>query len=74
MAYSSPGDLLWIREGVFVAREIKTNGLPIGSVLQKPRYGIFLERQIINDISYVRTYIENVGERLIEEKDILEMK
>jgi hypothetical protein len=74
MIPSQPGDALWIREGVFVASEINKTGLPIGIYLKNPKYGIFLERQIINDIPYIKTYINNIGERFVEEKDIFEMK
>ena len=45
MITSLPGDPIWIREGVLVAKEVSTDGLSIGTILTKPRRAIFLDRK-----------------------------
>ena len=74
MITSQPGDPIWIREGVFVANEVCNTGLPIGTILKKPKRGIFLERKIINSRIYIKTYIDSIGERFVEECEVLELK
>lgn len=74
MITSQPGDPIWIREGVFVANEVCNTGLPIGTILKKPKRGIFLERKIINSRIYIKTYIDSIGERFVEESEVLELK
>lgn len=71
---SQPGDAIWLREGIFIAKEIPDSGIPIGVYLNKPKCAIFLERHTINSVTYIRTYIDNIGERLIEESEILSLK
>jgi len=74
MITSQPGDPIWIREGVFVANEVCSVGLPIGTILNKPKRGIFLERKVINSRTYIKTYIDSIGERFVEESEVLELK
>lgn len=73
MITSLPGDPIWIREGVLVSKEVSNSGLPIGIILNKPRRGIFLERKVINNIRYIQAYVDEIGERLIEENEVLEL-
>lgn len=73
MITSLPGDPLWIREGVLVAKEVSTDGLSIGTILTKPRRAIFLDRKTVNDRKYVQAYIDDVGERYVEEEEVLEL-
>jgi len=73
MIMSSPGDPIWLREGVLISRDVPNFGIPIGSILDKPCRGIFLERKIINSRTYIRAYVDNVGERYIDEDEVLEM-
>jgi hypothetical protein len=73
MISSQPGDPIWIREGVFVASEVGT-GLPVGIILKKARRGIFIERKVINSRTYIKTYIDSLGERFVEEQEVLELK
>ena len=56
MISSQPGDPIWIREGVFIANEVCNTGLPVGTILKKPKRGIFLERKVINSRTYIKTY------------------
>jgi len=74
MISSQPGDPIWIREGVFIANEVCNTGLPVGTILNKPKRGIFLERKIINSKTYIKAYIDSIGERLVEECEVLELK
>jgi hypothetical protein len=74
MITSQPGDPIWIREGVFIANEVCNTGLPVGTILKKPKRGIFLERKIINSRIYIKTYIDSIGERFVEESEVLELK
>jgi hypothetical protein len=73
MITSLPGDPIWIREGVLVAKEVSTDGLSIGTILTRPRRGIFLDRKTVNDRKYVQAYIDDVGERFVEEDEVLEL-
>ncbi len=73
MIMSSPGDPIWLREGVLVSQHIPNFGLPIGIILSKPCRGIFLERKIINSRTYVKAYVDNIGERYVEEDEVLEL-
>jgi len=73
MIASIPGDPIWIREGVMVAREVSTDGMTIGTILKKPLRAIFLNRKTINDRKYIQAYIDNIGERFIEEDEVLEL-
>jgi hypothetical protein len=73
MITSLPGDPIWIREGVLVAKEVSTDGLSIGTILTKPRRAIFLDRKTVNDRKYVQAYIDDVGERYVEEDEVLEL-
>lgn len=70
-----PGDPLWIREGVLVSMEmeISTAGMIVGTFLSKPRRAIFLNRKTINNRKYVQAYIDDIGERFIEEDEVLEL-
>jgi hypothetical protein len=68
-----PGDPIWIREGVLVSKEVSSAGLSIGTILNKPRRGIFLDRKTINDRKYVQAYIDELGERFVEEDEVLEL-
>lgn len=71
---SLPGDPIWLREGILVANEIPQHGIPVGIILHKPCRGIFLERKTINSRSYIKAYVDNVGERYVEEEEVLELK
>lgn len=73
MIMSFPGDPIWLREGILMTRELPQLGLPIGVILDKPCRGIFLEKKIINSKTYVKAYVDNFGERYIEETEVLEM-
>lgn len=74
MIMSLPGDPIWLREGVFIIKEMHTNhGIPSGIFLNKPCRGIFLERKTINSKSYIKAYVDNVGERLVEEDEVIEL-
>lgn len=73
MLTSLPGDPIWLREGVLVSNDVPAFGIPIGIILDKPCRGIFLERKIINSRSYIRAYVDNVGERLIEEDEVIQL-
>jgi hypothetical protein len=56
-----------------VSREISTDGMTIGTILKKPLRAIFLNRKTINDRKYIQAYIDNIGERFIEEDEVLEL-
>lgn len=73
MITSLPGDPIWIREGVLVAKEVSKDGLSIGTILTRPRRAIFLDRKTVNDRKYVQAYIDDVGERFVEEDEVLEL-
>jgi hypothetical protein len=73
MITSAPGDPIWLRAGVLLITNISdSSGLPVGRVLRTPRRGIFLDRKIVKNISYIKAYVENIGERLIEEDEVQE--
>ena len=73
MIMSLPGDPIWLREGVLISNDIPTFGIPIGTILHKPCRGIFLERKIINSRNYIKAYVDNIGERYIEEDEVIEL-
>jgi len=73
MIMSLPGDPIWLREGILVANEVPSYGIPIGTILNKPCRGIFLERKTINSKSYIKAYVDNVGERFIDEDEVIEL-
>ena len=75
MIMSLPGDPIWLREGILVIGEVQppTGGLPVGFILDKPCRGIFLERKTINSKSYIKAYVDSIGERYIEENEVLEL-
>lgn len=73
MITSLPGDPIWIREGVLVSKDVSTSGILIGIILTKPKRAIFLDRKIVNDRKYVQAYIDDIGERFIEEDEVLEL-
>lgn len=73
MILSLPGDPIWLREGILITKEIPSLGLPIGTILHKPCRGIFLERKTFNSKSYIKAYVDNIGERYIEEHEIIEL-
>jgi len=73
MIISLPGDPIWLREGILVANEVPQYGIPVGIILNKPCRGIFLERKTINSKSYIKAYVDNVGERYIEENEVIEL-
>jgi len=73
MIASLPGDPIWLREGVLITNDIPLQGIPVGIVLHKPCRGIFLERKIINSRSYIKAYVDNVGERYIEEDEVIDL-
>lgn len=74
MISSAPGDPIWLREGVFVIKQIgNENGIPVGTFLTSPHRGIYLDRKMYLSKSYIKAYVENIGERLIEEEEVLEL-
>ena len=76
MIAATPGDAIWLREGVFLIKDLyseKGHGIPAGTFLNKPCRGIFLERKTIKSKSYIKAYVDDVGERLIEEDDVIDM-
>lgn len=74
MIISLPGDPIWLREGVFIIKEMYSdNGIPSGIFLNKPCRGIFLERKIINSRNYIKAYVDNLGERFVEEDEVIDL-
>lgn len=73
MIMSLPGDPIWLREGILIANEVPTLGIPIGIILNKPCRGIFLERKIINSKNYIKAYVDNMGERYIDEEEVIDL-
>ena len=73
MIISLPGDPLWLREGVLVISDAYQPGMPIGIILHKPCRGIFIERKTINSKNYIKAYVDDVGERYIEETEVIEL-
>ena len=74
MIMSLPGDPIWLREGVFIIKEIYSDqGIPSGIFLNKPCRGIFLERKTIKSKTYIKAYVDNIVERLVEEDEVLEL-
>lgn len=73
---SQPGEPIWLREGIFLIKVLssETTGLPIGTFLKKPCRGILLDRKIHLSTAYVKAYVDNLGERYIEESEVLELK
>lgn len=73
MITSVPGDPIWLRAGVLLITNMSDpNGLPIGKILRTPRRGIFLDRKLVRDKFYIKAYVEDIGERLIEEDEVQE--
>ncbi len=73
MIASLPGDPIWLREGILVISDACQPGIPVGTILHKPCRGIFIERKTINSKNYVKAYVDDVGERYIEETEIIEL-
>lgn len=73
MIASLPGDPIWIREGVLVSKDVSNSGISIGTILTKPKRAIFLDRKTVNDRKYVQAYIDDMGERFVEEDEVLEL-
>lgn len=73
MIISLPGDPIWLREGILVAHDLPQHGIPVGIILHKPCRGIFLERKTINSKSYIKAYVDSIGERYIEEDEVIEL-
>jgi hypothetical protein len=74
MIASLPGDPIWLREGTLImSNPESTIGIPVGIILNKPCRGIFLERRIVNSTTYVKAYVDDVGERYIEENEVMEL-
>ena len=73
MITSTPGDPIWLRAGVLLITNLSDpSGLPVGNILRSPKRGIFLDRKTIKDRIYIKAYVENIGERLIEEDEVQE--
>lgn len=73
MLTSLPGDPIWLRAGVLLITNLsEPSGLPVGKILRTPRRGIFLDRQTIRNKIYVKAYVDDIGERLIEEEEVQE--
>lgn len=74
MIASLPGEPIWLREGILVIGDIQpTGGMPVGFILNKPCRGIFLERKIFNSKNYIKAYVDNIGERYIEEDQVIDL-
>ena len=73
MIASLPGDPIWLREGILVINDAYQTGMPIGTILHKPCRGIFIERKTINSKTYIKAYVDDVGERYIEENEVIEL-
>jgi hypothetical protein len=76
MIMATVGEPIWLREGVFVIKTLsETNsGLPVGTFLSKPSRGIFLDRKTYLSKAYIKAYVENLGERFIDEDEVQDMK
>lgn len=74
MLSSGIGEPLWIRSGVCVYDNVYTKGLPVGVVLNAPLRAIFLERVVINSNKFVKAYVDGLGEKIILESDVIELK
>ena len=70
---SLPGDPIWLREGILVISEPQMAGMPVGIILNKPCRGIFLERKVLNSKTYIKAYVDDMGERYIEEEEVIEL-
>lgn len=73
MIASLPGDPIWLREGILVIGDIHQIGIPVGTILNKPCRGIFLERKTINSKAYIKAYVDDIGERYIQEDEVIEL-
>lgn len=73
MIMSLPGEPIWLREGILVSRDVPQHGIPIGIILDKPCRGIFIERKTINSRNYIKAYVDNVGERYIDEDEVIDL-
>lgn len=76
MILAGPGDPIWIPEGCFMVKteaDVCDDGLPFGSVALKPFRGILIERIRFHNDTYVKAYVDGIGERLIKETSIMDM-
>lgn len=73
MLACEPGEAIWLREGILLIKEfsIEPSGMPVGSFLKKPCRGIFLDRKVVKSKMYIKAYVDSVGERYIEESEVL---
>lgn len=68
------GEPLWIRSGVCVYDNIYTKGLPVGVILNSPLRAILLERVVVNSRNFIKAYVDGLGEKIILESDVIELK
>lgn len=74
MLSSAVGEPLWIRSGVCVYDDVYSKGLPVGVVLNTPLRAILLERVIVNSNKFIKAYVDGLGEKIILESDVIELK
>lgn len=74
MLASAIGEPLWIRSGVYVYDNVHAKGLPVGIVLNSPLRAILLERVTVNSNKFVKAYVDGLGEKIILESDVIELK
>lgn len=74
MIAASPGDPIWIPEGSFMTKDVgSTDGLPIGWVTTKPFRAILIEKIHYNHDTYVKAYVDGIGERILREASVMDM-
>lgn len=86
MLLADVGDPIWIPEGTFLMYEhfestiekaeaqfLPPLGIPVGDFAKQPVRGIFLERIITRNETYIKAYVDMYGERLVLESDVKDM-
>lgn len=86
MLLADVGDPIWIPEGTFLmyehfesvveraeSRLMPPAGIPVGDFAKQPVRGIFLERIVTRNETYIKAYVDMYGERLILESDVKDM-
>lgn len=76
MIIAGPGDPIWIPEGSFMSKDLESSieeGLPIGWVTTKPFRAILIEKIHYNHDTYVKAYVDGIGERILRETSVRDM-
>lgn len=74
MIVATPGDPIWIPEGSFMTKELESGtGLPIGWVSTKPLRAILIEKIHYDHDTYVKAYVDGIGERILRETAVRDM-